>query len=51
MSPLNRRLPPLPIRLVLLNRWDIVAIEWDRYAELFAYDDQSELFSLEDVTA
>lgn len=27
------------------------AIEWGRYAELFAYDDQSELFSLEDVTA
>ncbi len=27
------------------------AIEWGRYAELFAYDDQSEWFSLEDVTA
>lgn len=27
------------------------AIEWGRYAELFAYDDQSERFSLEDVTA
>ncbi|MCC6610577.1 MAG: nitrate/sulfonate/bicarbonate ABC transporter ATP-binding protein [Burkholderiales bacterium] len=27
------------------------AIDWGRYAELFAYDDQSERFSLEDVTA
>lgn len=27
------------------------AIEWGRYAELFAYDDQSGRFSLEDVTA
>ncbi len=26
------------------------AIDWGRYAELFAYDDQSEWFSLEDVT-
>lgn len=26
------------------------AINWGRYAELFAYDDQSEWFSLEDVT-
>lgn len=27
------------------------AIEWGRYAELFAYDDHRERFSLEDVTA
>jgi NitT/TauT family transport system ATP-binding protein len=23
-------------------------IDWGRYAEIFAYDDQSEMFSLED---
>lgn len=27
------------------------AIEWGRYAELFAYDDQTGRFSLEDVSA
>jgi hypothetical protein len=25
-------------------------IDWGRYAEIFAYDDQAEMFSLEDPT-
>ena len=26
----------------------VAVIDWGRYAEIFAYDDQSEMFSLED---